>query len=87
MPIHDFKKIEEVEKEIEDGKAQIIRPKPKSESRIEPKSKPKPDSKIEIVQETPKKVIQKTIQKKEIRVEKTSHPMICGSLEIEEEEL
>ena len=79
MPIHDFRSLEKVEKEVEEGKAKEIdsqitnielpksKPEPKTESQP-PKSKPKPNHK-------PKQKI------------KQSHPMVQGLLEIEEEEL
>jgi len=85
MPIHDFgfKKIEDVEKEVEDGKAQEIK-----SSISEPEE-------LDIVETPPKKITKikskppKKIVKTTPKIEKkpSSHPMVNGLLEIEEEEL
>jgi len=76
MPIHEFgplKRIEDAEREVEEGKAkEINRAKPvkqiqKKKPKVKPKAKPKKPQKRE--------------------VKKTSHPLIHGTLDIEEEEL
>ena len=88
MPIHDFgfKKIEDVEKEVEDGKAQEIK---------KPESVPLAISNIvlgntpTIAQSVPKvkKVNRPKVSKPKIEKKPSSHPMVNGLLEIEEEEL
>lgn len=90
MPIHDFgsfKKIEDAEKEVEDGKAkeiEVVQNKAHRPNIDKPRTQEEDDNTRKKHRqkrdEKPKKV-----GKKEVK--KTSHPLIHGTLEIEEEEL
>lgn len=94
MPIHDFgqfKKIEDVEKEVDNGDAKEIR-----EVKIEKSALFAPSGVQmawqEMLNDEKKdknevKEIQKEKSKRPKNKIKADHPMVCGSLEIEEEEL
>jgi len=87
MPIHDFgfKDIDDAEKEVKDGKAQEIK---KSVQEFKPKPKPEPD--FDDMPEIPPKATKKVklkINKPKVEKKPSSHPMVNGLLEIEEEEL
>ena len=99
MPIHEFgpqKKIEDAEKEVEEGKAEEIRkgvPISKSTCGSGENKRLVPKETLR-VQEKPKqdrikkdeKVAEKS-RETETKKTKASHPLVHGTLEIEEEEL
>jgi len=99
MPIHEFgpqKKIEDAEKEVEEGKAEEIKkgvPINKStcgsgeNKRLVPKEALRTQEKPEQNRTKENEQVAKKSRETKTKKTKISHPLVHGTLEIEEEEL
>lgn len=101
MPIHEFgplKKIEDAEKEVEEGKAKEIRKgvsidankqarQPGENKRLVPKETLRTQEKSRQDRAKKDEQVVKKIRKTETKKTQATHPLIHGTLEIEEEEL